>query len=377
MASWNASTPYNDLPKLPPKAAIETVPVLKLAIESRAALAALDQAARTMTNPSVLINAIPLLEAQASSEIENIVTTADELFKHAQDEASADPSTREALRYRTALFEGFSMVQERGIVTTNTARGICSTIKTHGMDIRSGMGTYIGNPATKVAVYTPPEGRAVIDKKLGDWEKFVNSADELDPLVRMALAHYQFEAIHPFDDGNGRTGRVLNVLMLVAAGLLSQPILYLSKYIINNKSDYYSALLAVTAEDAWTDWVEFMLEGVRQTSKSTLKKIGKVQDLQQEMKAQIAAAGSTGGHISFLDVLFEQPYCRIMNVMSACNVSRPTATKWLKGLAEQGVLTEIQVGRELLFINHRFMDLLVRDEDTTDERRPADSKRYS
>lgn len=363
MSTWSSSTPYNDLPKLPPSVEIETVPILKLAIEARASLAALDQATRAMTNPSVLINTIPLLEAQASSEIENIVTTADELFKHAQDEASADPATREALRYRTALFEGFGMVQDRGIVTTNTAREICSTIKTHGMDIRTGSGTYIGNPQTKVAVYTPPEGRSVIDQKLGDWEKFVNSSDDLDPLIRMALAHYQFEAIHPFEDGNGRTGRVLNVLMLVAAGLLSQPVLYLSKYIINNKNDYYSALLGVTAEGAWADWLEFMLEGVRQTSKSTLVKIGNVQALQQTMKEQIAAEGSLGGHISLLDVLFEQPYCRITNVMQACNVSRPTATKWLKALSEKGFLIELPVGRELLFINHRFMDLLVREDD--------------
>ncbi|MDO5753327.1 Fic family protein [Arthrobacter sp.] len=365
MSPWSPNHPHNELPALPPSGQIETVPILKLAIEARSALAALEQATRTMTNPTVLINAIPLLEAQASSEIENIVTTADELFLHAQDEASADAATREALRYRTALFEGFQMVKERGIVTTNTAREVCSTIKTHRMDLRSGTGTFIGNPQTKVAIYTPPEGRGVIDKKLGEWEQFVNSAAHLDPLVKMALAHYQFEAIHPFDDGNGRTGRVLNVLMLVAAGLLSQPVLYLSKYIIKNKNDYYSALLAVTADEAWTEWTEFMLEGVRQTSKTTLMKVGRVHDLQQIMKAEIAAAGAAGGHISLLDVLFEQPYCRISNVMTACNVSRPTATKWLKLLAAKGVLLEHPVGRELLFINHQFMDLLVRDEDPT------------
>ncbi len=239
------------------------------------------------------------------------------------------------------------------------------------MDLRTGTGTYIGNPATKVAVYTPPEGRAVIDQKLTDWELFVNGSEGLDPLVKMALAHYQFEAIHPFDDGNGRTGRVLNVLMLVAAGLLSQPVLYLSKYIIGHKNDYYSALLAVTAEDAWTDWIEYMLEGVRQTSNSTLQKIGRVHQLQSAMKEQIGATIS-GANISLLDVLFEQPYCRISNVMTDCHVSRPTATKWLKALAQGGVLHEVTMGRELLFINWRFMDLLVRDEpevgDESDQR---------
>jgi Fic family protein len=362
MSTWDPKKPHNDLPSLPPQGEVETVGVLKLAIEARAALAALNQATLSMTNPAVLINAIPLLEAQASSEVENIVTTTDELFMHAQDESSANPATREALRYRTALFEGFESVANRGIVTTNTAREVCSIIKMHTMDLRRSNGTFIGNPDTQVAVYTPPEGYGVIDAKLGDWELFVNSSAGYDPLVRMAIAHYQFEAIHPFEDGNGRTGRVLNVLMLVAAGLLSQPVLYLSRYIIGNKNDYYKRLLAVTAEGAWTDWIEYMLEAVRQTSLSTLSKIDAIRTLQGTMKLEMSQAISGGGHVGLLDVLFEQPYCRISNVMEVCGVSRPTATNWLNALKDNGVLVDVKVGRERLFINTRYMRLLVEDE---------------
>lgn len=191
---------------------------------------------------------------------------------HAADETTANAATREALRYRTALFEGFQMVAKRGIVTTYTAREVCSIIKQHDMDLGTGGGTYIGNPVTHTAIYTPPEGYNVINEKLGDWELFVNSGKGFDPLVRMAIAHYQFEAIHPFEDGNGRTGRVLNVLMLVAANLLDSPVIYLSRFIIKNKNDYYQRLLAVTSEGAWTEWVEYKLEGARETADSTLKK---------------------------------------------------------------------------------------------------------
>ncbi|MEE1620959.1 Fic family protein [Zafaria sp. J156] len=360
MTSWRADSPFNDLPPLPPRREVETRPVLKLAIEARSSLAALNQAVSTMANPSVLINAIPLLEAQASSEVENIVTTSDDLFRHAQDASSADPATREALRYRTALMEGFALVSQRGIVTTNTAREVCSIIKGRRMDLRTGLGTFIGDPVTRRAAYTPPEGRAVIDEKLGSWEKFVNADHELDPLTAMALAHYQFEAIHPFDDGNGRTGRILNVLMLVAAGLLSRPVLYLSRYIIGHKDEYYASLRAVTSDEAWTDWVEYVLEGVRQTSSSTLQKAARTHVLQSTVKQQIGRT-IPNANIRLLDVLFEQPYCRIANVMDACAVSRPTATKWLKSLVQHGVLEEVHAGRELLFINTRFLELLTRD----------------
>ena len=235
--TWDPATPYNALPELPLTIEIETKQVLKAAIEARAALATLDQAARRMTNPTVLINSIPLLEAQASSEIENIVTTADDLFKFAQDESAAtNPATKETLNYRTALFAGIELMQARPLSSTTVVE-VCTIVKGRVMDVRKLPGTYIGNPATQAAIYTPPSGESVIRTKIGNWEKFLHQPGNLDPLVAMAVAHYQFEAIHPFEDGNGRTGRIMNILMLMSAGLIDQPILYLSRYIIEKKDE--------------------------------------------------------------------------------------------------------------------------------------------
>jgi Fic family protein len=359
---WRADVPYNELPSLPPSGQIETVPVLKAAIEARAALAALDQAVRRIPNPTVLINAIPLLEAQASSEIENIVTTTDELFKFAQDEASAtNPATKETLQYRTALFAGFESVQSRPL-SVSTATEVCSIIKSRDMRVRSLPGTYIGDPSTSSAIYTPPTGVDVIRDKLSNWQEFIHNASGLDPLVVMALAHYQFEAIHPFEDGNGRTGRILNILLLVDAGLLHQPILYLSRYIIERKSEYYARLQAVTERAEWEEWILYLLEGLRATALSTVRKIDAIHELQDRTRDTIRVVTSNGVNADLLAVLFEQPYCRIANVMERCAVSRPTATGWLNSLIAAGVLRDVKVGRDRLFINGAFFALLTRDE---------------
>lgn len=361
--SWVPDTAYNELPSVPPAVEVETKRVLKATIEARAALATLDQAARRIPNPTVLINSIPLLEAQASSEIENIVTTADELFRFAQDESAAtDPATKETLQYRTALFRGFEMVKKRPL-TVNTAAEICSIIQFREMNVRTGTGTYIGNPSTKQAIYTPPVGEKIIRDKLSNWEEFVNTNRQLDPLVVMSIAHYQFEAIHPFEDGNGRTGRILNVLLLVESKLLSQPILYLSRYIIENKSAYYDLLLGVTRDGDWEAWVLYLLEGIRQTAISTVRKIDAIRDLQDAIQVVIRRVTTGGANADLLSVLFEQPYCRIVNVMERCDVSRPTATGWLKSLEEEQVLTSVRVGRERLFVNTGFFELLMRTED--------------
>jgi Fic family protein len=360
--TWRADVAYNDLPLLPPTVEIETKRVLKAAIEARAALAALDQALRRIPNPTVLINAIPLLEAQASSEIENIVTTTDDIFKFAQDENSAtNPATKETLQYRTALFSGFESVQRRPL-SVSTAVEVCSIIKRRDMDVRESSGTYIGDPRTQQAIYTPPSGEDVIRDKLSNWQDFVHNSRALDPVVVMALAHYQFEAIHPFEDGNGRTGRILNILLLVDAGLLHQPVLYLSRYIIERKSEYYERLQAVTELGQWEEWVLYLLEGLRATAVWTVKKIDAIHDLQLRTGDVVRASTTTGANADLLAVLFEQPYCRIANVMSRCGVSRPTATGWLTALVEAGVLQDLKVGRERLFINVPFFALLQRDE---------------
>lgn len=333
--------------------------MLKDAVEARAALARLDEATGSIPNPAVLINAIPLLEAQASSEIENIVTTTDALFRHAEDDAHADPATKEALRYRAALRAGFDHVRSRGL-TASVAMQVCTTITGHDMDLRSLPGTRIGNPITGEVTYSPPEGRDVIALKLADWERFIHADDGMDPVVRMAAAHYQFEAIHPFTDGNGRTGRILNILMLTDSGLLGQPLLYLSRYFIETKADYYRLLLKVTAENAWEDWIRYVLKGVAQSSLETTRMIADIKSLQDRF-ANTARAISRGSADSELQsVLFEQPYSRISTVMARCEVSRPTAVKWLDALVGAGALTDVRVGRERLFINHDLLELLGR-----------------
>jgi Fic family protein len=359
--NWRPDEPYNALPELPPGADIETVAVLKRAISARAAVAALDQAARRMPNPAVLLNTIPILEAQASSEIENIVTTTDELFRFAQDETGlAAPETKETLRYRTALFAALRSIQARPLSVT-TATEVCSIVQGRQMGVRNLPGTIIANPATRRAIYTPPQGESVIREKLANWADFVHGSDEMDPLVRMAVAHYQFEAIHPFADGNGRTGRILNILLMVDAGVLASPILYLSRFIIAHKDDYYRLLLDVTQNGAWEPWVLFMLSAVEATARTTLSKIDAIQDLQAAVREQVRST-SAGANSDLIDVLFEQPYARIANVIERCGVSRPTAAKWLNELVGAGLLHDVKVGRERLFINYRFLDILMRDE---------------
>ncbi|WP_168625647.1 Fic family protein [Cryobacterium sp. BB307] len=360
--TWTANKPYNELPPVPPAVEIETRKVLKATIEARSALSALDQASQRIPNPTILINTLPLLEAQASSEVENIVTTADDLFKFANDEnAARSPETKETLRYRTALFRGMESIRSRPI-STNTAIEVCSIIHSREMPIRRLPGTYIGNPVTQAAIYTPPSGEAVIVDKMANWEKFIHSHGDLDPLVVMAIAHYQFEAIHPFTDGNGRTGRILNILLLIEAGLLRQPILYLSRFIIRNRAEYYRLLLDVTTSGTWEEWILFMLEGLRQTAESTVNKIDAISALQSTTTERVRGLTKGGANADLLAVLFEKPYCRIADVMASCRVSRPTATSWLNALVDAGVLTDIRVGRERLFVNVEFFQLLTRAE---------------
>jgi len=238
MPDFKADSPYNDLPLLPPPAQqIESTDILKRCINARVALAELKQAAELIPNSSVLVNALPLLEARASSEIENIVTTTDKLFEFVDmAEDKADAATKEALRYRTALFEGTKMVR-RHMLSTDMAIQICSTIKDIELDIRDDSGTRLKNRKTGEVIYTPPVGQKLLQEKLANWAEFMHEHTEVDPLVRMAVQHYQFEAIHPFTDGNGRTGRIMNILFLVEQGLLDSPILYLSRHIIQHKGN--------------------------------------------------------------------------------------------------------------------------------------------
>ncbi len=360
LAGWQPHRPYNDLPRLPPTAELETKTVLKQCVTARAALAELKQAAELIPNPAMLINTLPLLEARASSEIENVVTTADKLFRHLQADSGADPATREALRYRRALLEGVKALKTRPL-TTGTAEAICTRIKGVQMSVRSVTGTALANDATGAVVYTPPEGEARIRDLLANWERFLHGEETLDPLVRMAAAHYQFEAIHPFTDGNGRTGRVLNSLFLVEQGLLPLPILYLSRYIIAHKADYYRLLLAVTREAAWEPWLLYMLRAVEDTAGWTTARIGAVRKLAAGTAEYVRAKLPKIYSRELVDVIFEQPYCRIANLVEAGIAGRQAASRYLKALVAIGVLREQTFGKEKLFVHPKLMTLLTRE----------------
>ncbi|MEL7491049.1 MAG: Fic family protein [Pseudomonadota bacterium] len=355
---FEPTKPFNDLPGLPPQQDVETKAVLKACIDARAALAGLKAAGELIPNQTVLINSIPLLEAQASSEIENIVTTTDRLFQYAGErEKGADPATKEALRYRTALFDGFKSLRRRPL-SVNTAIAVCSTIKGVAMDVRATPGTALANDATGDVIYTPPEGQDRLRSLLSNWEKYLHEAGEVDPLIRMAVGHYQFEAIHPFTDGNGRTGRIVNLLFLIEQGLLSSPILYLSQYIIQNKARYYDLLLAVTKDEAWEEWILFMLNAVGETARSTTDKIGAIRNLIESTAETIKDAAPKIYSWELVELVFVQPYCRIGDVVEAGLAKRQTASVYLKSLCEIGVLDERQAGREKLFINPAFLRML-------------------
>ncbi len=358
--TWNPEQPYNDLPALPPPLELETRAVLKRCITARAALAELKQAAELIPNQDMLINTLPLLEAKDSSEIENIVTSTDKLFKFAQSDSQADPATKEALRYRTALYHGFRSLTTRPLCTA-TATEVCQTTKGVAMDIRRTPGTRLANDRTGETIYTPPEGEARLRELLANWERFLHYQEELDPLVRMAVAHYQFEAIHPFSDGNGRTGRVINILYLIEQGLLGLPILYLSRHIIAHKADYYRLLLDVTRLGAWEPWILFMLQAVEETAQWTTAKIGAIRSLAEHTANYIRERQPKIYSRELVDVIFEQPYSRISNLVDKNIAQRQAASSYLKDLVAIGVLEEIQVGREKLFIHPKLMQLLTRD----------------
>jgi len=357
MIRFDPSRPHS-LALLPPSADIESRAVWRACIEARAALAAMDQAARRIPNSTVLINTLPVLEAADSSRIENIVTTTDELFRHADtDLTGADPATREALRYRRALQEGFQSLDRRPL-STSTAVTVCCTIKDADMDIRRVPGTQIVRQDTGEVLYTPPIGEEVLRDYLKNWERYLHRATDTDPLVRMALGHYQFEAIHPFLDGNGRTGRVLNLLFLVNVGLLSQPVLYLSRYIIEHKADYYRLLMSVTRTGNWEAWVLFMLEAVRDTANWTVAKIDAMAALQRATAEHVRTTLPRVYRYEVIEILFTQPYCRIRNLVEADIAGRQPAARSLDKLVEIGVLEKREAGREKLFVNTRLMALL-------------------
>lgn len=363
MTEFNPEFPYNELPLLPPPLdRIESKAILKRCIKARVALAELKQAAELIPNSTVLVNAIPLLEARASSEIENIVTTTDKLFEFADiAEDRADAATKEALRYRTALYEGTKMVQRR-MLTTDMAIQICSTVKGIELDIRAEPGTTLKSRMTGETIYTPPVGQRLLIDMLDNWAEFMHSQSEIDPLVRMAVQHYQFEAIHPFSDGNGRTGRILNILFLVELGLLDSPILYLSRYIIQHKAAYYRLLQQVTRDQAWEPWIDFILDGVEETCTWTTDKIKSIRELMDHTAEYVQQNLPKIYSWELVALLFKQPYCRIGNLVDSGIAKRQTASVYLKQLCELGILREIKSGRENIFVHPKYIELLTGEE---------------
>lgn len=313
----------------------------------------------------MLINTVPLLEAQASTEIENIVTTTDRLFQFQNEDEHADPATKEALRYSRALFEGYKGLT-RHPLNTRTAEQVCTIIKGKEMLIRRVPGTALARESGEV-VYTPPVGEDLLRTMLANWERFLHEMTDIDPLIRMAVGHYQFEAIHPFTDGNGRTGRILNSLFLIQQELLTLPIFYLSRYIIRNKADYYRLLLQVTRDQIWDDWILYILKGVEETARWTTAKIEAIHKLTTITADYVRRERPKIYSLELIHLIVERPYCRIHNLVEAKLAERQAASRYLKQLVEIGVLEERSFGREKLFIHPRLLQLLTHDENTLAE----------
>ncbi|CAB1073127.1 Fic family protein MloA [Olavius algarvensis Delta 1 endosymbiont] len=357
---FSPDKPFNDLPLLPPKAEIETRVTLKKTISAGRALAELKGLGETIPNQALLVNSIILQEAKASSEIENIITTHDALFRAFSAKTSQiDPATKEVLRYREALWEGFSSLKDRPLLTTNLFIRIVQTIRANKAGIRNTPGTKVANATTGEVVFTPPEGEDIIRNKLKNLEDYIHAEDTVDPLMKLALIHYQFEAIHPFTDGNGRTGRILNILYLTSNQLLDLPVLYLSKYIIEHKSDYYRLLRGVTCHQEWEPWILFMLDAVEQTAIHTRDKIFAIRELliktleitREKLPARVYSK-------DLIELLFHQPYTKGQFLVDAGLVKRQAAADYLKRLEELGVLSSHKVGRENLYLNTKLYEIL-------------------
>ena len=333
-------------------ARFDTPPILKRLASASRALAELKGVAASIPNQSILINTLGLQEAKDSSEIENIVTTHDELFKdEVLPEALASQAAKEVLRYRQALHLGYRLVRDSGLITANHIIEIQAELERNNAGFRKLPGTALKTGAGKT-VYTPPQDPAEIVTLMSDLERFINDGERfpVDPLIRMALIHHQFESIHPFYDGNGRTGRILNVLYLVKEGLLDVPVLYLSSHIVRTKTDYYRLLQTVRDTDAWEDWVLYLLEAVEETAGQTINTIHAIKSALFDYKHRIRA-GFKFYSQDLINNLFMHPYTKIEFVQRDLKVSRLTATKYLDTLAEEGFVQKHKVGRHNYYVN--------------------------
>ncbi len=357
----NADLPFNDLPLLPPaKEQIESVVILKQLVKSSVALAELKGIINILPNPEILLNAVVLKEARASSEIENVITTQDKLYQALSAKGDQiDTSTKEVLRYREAMLFGFRTIQQKYILTINTIIEIQQILEENNAGIRKLPGTALRNSVTRKVIYIPPDQTDVINSLLSNLEKFINlDENEIPHLIKMAIQHYQFESIHPFYDGNGRTGRILNILYLIMTGLLEQPILFLSGYIIENKSEYYRLLQEVRTNNKWEDWILYILKGVEITAKATIKQVTEINTLfeltKEKTKNEIPKIYSK----ELIELLFEHPYSKSEYLENRLSISRITAAKYLKALENIGILQSKKVWKETLYINTALFELL-------------------
>jgi len=346
---------------LPPKADLETKPILRKLAEAHRHLAELKGIAATIPNESILIQTLALQEAKDSSEIENIVTTHDDLFKAQLADESAKPAAKEVARYVAALQVGFAAVRKSRLITVNQILEIQQTLEENDAGFRKLPGTALRNRATGEVVYTPPQEHDRIVALMTDLESFINEPGRLnaDVLVKMAIIHYQFESIHPFYDGNGRTGRIINVLYLVANDLLNLPVLYLSRFIIQHKPDYYRLLQAVRDHEAWEEWALFMLEGVAVTARQSIELIVRIRDMMLDYKHRIRKQFPKIYSQDLLNNLFRHPYTKIAILQDDLSVSRLTATRYLDQLATAGYLEKRRYGRVNYYINTPLVNLFL------------------
>jgi Fic family protein len=363
---YDRNTPYNDLPLLPIDEKWIDVDILKEWGLASRALAELNRNILRIPNPTMLINTIALQEAQSSTAIENIFTTQDELYKAVSDgskEQDANQATKEVLRYREALWEGFDKIKQYGELRQEAVMAIFQTIKQTHQGIRPPQSQIVirrGDSELKPGevIYTPPRGEGIIENKLQNLLEFLNENESFDPLLKMAIGHYQFEAIHPFIDGNGRIGRIINLLYLVSQNLISHPVLYLSKYIIENKEEYYFALSAVTQRNAWKPWIRYMLKAVSVTSHTTN---GRIDDIINQMEATYTFVKPKLKWYSteLNQALFSQPYIKQKAIAQVTGVkSRTTLTKYVHDLIQLGVLSSIESGREVYYVNNDLIRIL-------------------
>lgn len=360
MPEFDPREPYNNLPLLPPSTEIETIGVMRALNLASRALANLNGTALSVPNPQLLIDAFAIAEAVASSEIENVHTTSDELFRFmAVGNERASDATKEAARYRPALSMGIDRLQTNPILDTRLFVDTCSQILGTPVDVRESA-VFIGNPRTRYVAYTPPYGKSALIRLLDNLLDFANdTATGLDPIIKMAIIHYQFEAIHPFPDGNGRTGRIINILYLMLKGLLDQPVLYLSRYFLRRRREYYAGLRSVTESGAWEGWLRYILAGVKEVAEEGRDDLIRIRELRREYADRARIDAPTASSEQLLDLLFSRPYTTTRMVQEVEGITRATARSRLEVLAQAGMLERVKSGRHQLFRNHRLIDILV------------------